>query len=109
MRFANLLFALSMATYFTVGSYTSVLWGDFYYTALFGYLSVAVLVKSRKWADEAVGVSIVGTIWAMYLVRPFIWPLFYEWIRFCVGFLIFIFTIIYTTYIVYDWHRKSNP
>lgn len=88
-----------------MGSPYSFCWTQFYYSALFAYVLAALFIKSKLWVDEVVGGSIVGAIWGMYLIKPILPTLIYDWMRFALGVIIFIFTIIY---IIYDWHRKPN-
>lgn len=101
MKIANLFLTLSIAAYFTIGSYESIIWSDFYYTVVFGYMFCCLLIDKKHYIDKLVGLFIAGGIWLLYLVRPLIfYTVFYAWIRFSFGCLIWIFGIFYLTYVI---------
>lgn len=106
MKIANLFFTVSIAAYFTVGSYFSVAWSDFYYTALVGYMFCLALIDKKHNEDKLVAILVSGGIWGLYLVRPIVQQFYYEWIRFAFGGLIGILGIFYLIYIIIRLVKK---
>jgi len=110
MKVANLFFTLGMASYFTMGSYTSVLWSDFYYTILAAYIVCLVRIEKKSNEDGIVAMAMAGGIWLLYMVRPLFTfdRICYEWIRFCFGCLSGICGLFYLLYaIACAWKIKS--
>lgn len=110
MKVANLFFNLSMASYFTIGSYTNVLWSDFYYTALVTYIICLIKIEKKTNEDGIVGMATAGAIWGLYMIRPLVAfdPISYEWIRFCVGCIFGLCGLFYLVYTIICYCKFRN-
>lgn len=98
-----------MATYFTFGNYANVMWGYFYYTVVFAYIFCLALIDKKHNEDKLVSVLLAGSLWILYLIRPLFLniPGFYEWVRFTYGCLIGILAVLYLSYIIIYWIKKT--
>lgn len=111
MRVANLFFGFGMAIYFMVGSYTSTLWGEFYYSVVFTYIfTLLIVIDSRDLADQVIGGGISGTMWILYMTRPLYIEhvVLFGWIRFAYGCLLMNWTCIYFIYCIWYKVRKRQ-
>jgi hypothetical protein len=109
MKLSNLFFGFCMATYFMIGSYTSTLWGEFYYSVVFTYIfCLLIVVDTRCFADQVIGGVVSGTMWVLYMTRPLYveHPVMFEWIRFSYGCLLMTWTCMYFLYCI--WHKISK-
>lgn len=111
MKVANLFFGFGMAIYFMVGSYTSTLWGEFYYSVVFTYIfSLLIVIENRDLADQIIGCGISGTMWILYMTRPLYieHTVLFEWIRFIYGCLLMSCTCIYFMYCIWCNVRRTQ-
>jgi hypothetical protein len=84
-----------------MGRYDSLIWSEFYYTALIGYCFCCILIEKKKNEDAIVGLLTTGGIWVLYLIRLFfVDQIFYAWIRFAFGCLVGFCGFFYLIYIV---------
>lgn len=89
-----------MSTYFTMGVSINLIWANFYYTALIGYVLCCLFIDKKQKEDIIIGTISAGGIWILYLCRPFISPIYYEWVRFCFGCVVGVMAFFYLIYVV---------
>lgn len=111
MKITNLFFGFCMATYFMVGSYTSTIWGEFYFSVIFTYIfCLLTVVETRDLVDQVIGAGVSGTMWILYMTRPLYieHPVIFEWVRFVYGCLLMSWTCIYFLYCIWDKLTKRK-
>lgn len=95
MKLANTIFAISIGVYYVFGVYTSLLWSDFYYSVVFGYICSLVSNSKMIIFDKYFSYIIAITIWGLYLIKQIIPLEIFNWVRFVTGFIFVVMAVIY--------------
>lgn len=102
MKLANTIFAIGIGVYYVLGVYTSILWADYYYGIVFGYICSLISNSKMIRKDKIFAYIVSLTIWTFYLTKQLIGDIdICNWIRWGLG-------IIFVLYAVYYYFKPES-
>ena len=104
MKSANLFFGFGIGIYYMVGINTDNLWAMLYYTIVASYILCLVFKDKMSGIDRLFASTVCVFFWLIYLIKAINTETEkFMWIRFSVGVLFIIISMLYLVYNFIQW------